>query len=271
MAEELPTATPKLSHTPVAFISGPLEVTWEYFNTYYKDRIDNAFNQGHSFVVGPVDGIDKLALVYIVDKLNNTPREEDTPVDRSRVDVFMGEFELGRRHEVEDILGKRVTVATERVGEMVKREPSWARDAAMTVASSYDIVRWRTEDEQKLAYEFWRPRISNTEHNVRRRAHYMALKSYDETQQTYIRHIDPTSCIKPTLPKKSALARFIAAFFKGTTGQPNDLTSHRKPVEQDSSHNGYETCNGQCDGHRDEKAPDTFNKPFGFGSDGRYV
>ncbi|KAL4993290.1 hypothetical protein BDV10DRAFT_179454 [Aspergillus recurvatus] len=45
------------------------------------------------------------------------------------------------------------------------------RDAAMTAASDYDILRWRTEDEAKEFYgQLYRPgRLTNTERNWRRR------------------------------------------------------------------------------------------------------
>ena len=45
------------------------------------------------------------------------------------------------------------------------------RDAAMTAASDYDILRYRTEEEAREVYgKGWWPRVSNTEMNERRRA-----------------------------------------------------------------------------------------------------
>ncbi|KAL4904091.1 hypothetical protein BDW74DRAFT_155083 [Aspergillus multicolor] len=45
------------------------------------------------------------------------------------------------------------------------------RDVAMTAASDYDILRWRTDDEAREFYgELYRPgRVTNTERNWRRR------------------------------------------------------------------------------------------------------
>lgn len=61
------TANNTSSKTPTAFISGPLDPTDEYFETYYKPKIDNAITQGHNFIIGPVRGIDALALQYLLD------------------------------------------------------------------------------------------------------------------------------------------------------------------------------------------------------------
>lgn len=47
---------------------------------------------------------------------------------------------------------------------------SGERDAAMTRESGYDILRYRSETECKELYGgLWRPRVSNTEMNERRR------------------------------------------------------------------------------------------------------
>jgi len=50
-----------------AFISGPLDPTEEYLELHYKPKIDNAIAQRHSFIIGPVRGIDALALRYLLD------------------------------------------------------------------------------------------------------------------------------------------------------------------------------------------------------------
>jgi len=64
------------------------------------------------------------------------------------------------------------------------------RDAAMTMNSSYDILRYRTEEECKMLYgDLWWPRVSNTEMNERRR---MALKG-EEAPKGYLKlEIDKT-------------------------------------------------------------------------------
>lgn len=138
-----------------AFISGPLDSTEEYFSLHYKPKIDDAISQGHNFIIGPVRGIDALALHYLLSQ-NIAP---------SRITIYMAAFEYTnaawRRaftnhdvhvHCVEDA----VTTAE--------------RDAAMTRDSDYDILRYRTEEEAKELYgSSWWPRVSNTEMNERRR------------------------------------------------------------------------------------------------------
>jgi hypothetical protein len=49
-----------------AFISGPLDPTQDYFATHYVPKIDTAISQNHDFIIGPVRGIDTLALSYLL-------------------------------------------------------------------------------------------------------------------------------------------------------------------------------------------------------------
>jgi hypothetical protein len=56
-----------ISKYRTAFISGPLDPTEEYFATHYKARIDTAIAEGHNFIIGPVRGIDALALGYLLE------------------------------------------------------------------------------------------------------------------------------------------------------------------------------------------------------------
>ncbi|KAF8208441.1 hypothetical protein K438DRAFT_274369 [Mycena galopus ATCC 62051] len=137
-----------------AFISGPMDVDMTYFATHYQARVDAAAAAGHAFVVGPVVGIDKLALHYLAEH-----------VDRTRITVYMAAFEYARvtwREQYEE-LGVNVK-------EVVDAQTTRDRDAAMTRDSDYDILRYRTEEEAKELYgEKWWPRVSNTEMNERRR------------------------------------------------------------------------------------------------------
>jgi hypothetical protein len=142
--------------TRTAFISGPLDATDEYFTLYYKDAIDGAIQAGHRFVVGPVAGIDTLALAYLLAQ----------KIEPGRVTVYMAHFEHAmpdlRRH-FEDM-----GIGTKRVGDMGATTRD--RDAKMTEDSDYDILRYRTEQEAKTQYgSGWWPRVSNTEMNERRR------------------------------------------------------------------------------------------------------
>jgi len=49
----------------VVFISGHRNATKEEFDEHYKDQIYEAVLEGHSFVVGDCDGIDKMAQRYL--------------------------------------------------------------------------------------------------------------------------------------------------------------------------------------------------------------
>jgi hypothetical protein len=141
----------------VAFISGPLDASEDYFNQHYKARIDVAISEGHHFVMGPVSGIDTMALHYLLDQ-HTSP---------SRITVYMANFEFSnpvlRGHF--SALG----VNTKNVGDASATTRD--RDAQMTQESHYDILRYRTEAEAKELYgSGWWPRVSNTEMNERRRA-----------------------------------------------------------------------------------------------------
>ncbi|KAF2450089.1 hypothetical protein P171DRAFT_428172 [Karstenula rhodostoma CBS 690.94] len=56
------------SKPPTAFISGPLDPSAEYFATHYKPKIITAIAAGHNFIIGPVRGVDALALQYLLDQ-----------------------------------------------------------------------------------------------------------------------------------------------------------------------------------------------------------
>ncbi|KAF2263996.1 hypothetical protein CC78DRAFT_421879, partial [Lojkania enalia] len=139
-----------------AFISGPLDPSLEYFAQYYISRIDAAIHAGHDFVIGPVDGVDAMALDYLLSR----------EVDPQRITIYMANFEF-RDEARRQALEKR-DVKVQMVGDIgaTTRE----RDAKMTENSDYDILRYRTEKEAKALYgERWWPRVSNTEMNERRR------------------------------------------------------------------------------------------------------
>jgi hypothetical protein len=50
-----------------AFISGPLDLTEEEFQTHYVPRIDHAIISNHWFVMGNAPGADTMALEHIID------------------------------------------------------------------------------------------------------------------------------------------------------------------------------------------------------------
>ncbi|KAL2833863.1 hypothetical protein BDW59DRAFT_179504 [Aspergillus cavernicola] len=144
----------------VAFISGPIDTgpNAEFFHTHYTPRINAAIAADHTFVIGPIlSGVDADALYYLL----------DYPIAPSRTTIFMtiGEDRAWgtefRRRGVNVFVLEDLTATTGN------------RDAAMTEASTYDILRWRTEDEARALYGAgYRPgHVSNTERNWKRRGH----------------------------------------------------------------------------------------------------
>ncbi|KAJ6535915.1 hypothetical protein DFH09DRAFT_819123, partial [Mycena vulgaris] len=133
-----------------AFISGPLAPSPTYFAEHYQPRLDAAIAQGHSFVLGPSAGIDTLALEYLLQR----------GVPPSRVTVFLSQSEgkLPQWHKFADALrAKGVAVVVAGTGHT-------ERDAAMTAASDYDILQYRTEAECRALYgRNFRARVSGTE------------------------------------------------------------------------------------------------------------
>jgi hypothetical protein len=144
------TTTPR-----IAFVSGPIDADNNYFTTHYASHIDSAIAAGHSFVMGPVAGIDTLTLHYLVAKT----------IDKSRITVYMAHFEYLVATWRSQYLDLGVNVR-----DVVDAGTTRERDAAMTRDSDYDILRYRTEEEAKALYgSQWWPRVSNTEMNERRR------------------------------------------------------------------------------------------------------
>ena len=146
---------PKTSAQRVAFISGPLDPDDEYFATHYAPRIDAAIQAQHSFIMGPVAGIDTVSLHYLLTK----------GVAPDRIKVYMAHFEYLSTNWRTQYLDLGVGVQ-----DVVDATTTQERDAAMTRDSDYDILRYRTEEEAKKLYGAgWWPRVSNTEMNERRR------------------------------------------------------------------------------------------------------
>ncbi|KAL2864001.1 uncharacterized protein BJX67DRAFT_362214 [Aspergillus lucknowensis] len=142
----------------VAFISGPIDTGPDamFFKTHYIPLIDTAIAAGHNFVIGPIlSGADADALDYLLSH----------PISPTRITIFMTIAE-------DQAWGSEFR--RRGVNTIVLDDPaatSRNRDAAMTNASDYDILRWRTEEE---AREFYGPmyrsgHMTNTERNWRRR------------------------------------------------------------------------------------------------------
>jgi hypothetical protein len=138
----------------IAFISGPLESDDTYFKQYYISRIDDAIAEGCHFLLGPSRGIDSQSLSYLLSK-NVSP-------SRITIHLFIGEATK---------LKSRFTSFEKKGGKVVVRGISHTeRDEWMTKGIHFDILRYRTEEEQRLLYgETYRRRVSGTEKNEIRR------------------------------------------------------------------------------------------------------
>jgi hypothetical protein len=147
--------------TPIAFISGPLEVDPAYFDIHYAPRIQQAIREGHRFILGPSRGTDTLAFDFL--KKFNVPA--------SRIRVYLNTSEETR------LKGgfKRFEQAGGSV--VIVKGGHTQRDEAMTRASHYDILRYRTEEECRALYgAAFRKRVSGTEKNELRRKAGVGLK-----------------------------------------------------------------------------------------------
>lgn len=140
--------------TKVAFVSGPIAPPPTYFEEHYEGLLRAAIASGYSFVMGPAPGIDTLALRFLVDQ----------GVNPAKITVYLAEFqERIYRSSLEWLEGLGGHIHVEGV-------TTSDRDAAMTRASDYDILRYMTVQEQMAHYgEDYYPRISATQMNERRR------------------------------------------------------------------------------------------------------
>ena len=164
-------STPDAVTVRRAFISGHIDLTDELFQMHYAPAIDVALAEGHQFIIGDALGVDSMALAYILAR--------GGPEVVPRITVFPS-----RPHNIEKLRlrGIKVSVPDHQQAQELKqprqahkgRDASrlhhLARDAQMTAASDYDILYVRTDEEAKALYGAkWRPRVSGTELNRRRR------------------------------------------------------------------------------------------------------
>ncbi|KAJ5182397.1 hypothetical protein N7492_000013 [Penicillium capsulatum] len=141
---------------PVAFISGPMDTGpgEDYFHTHYVPRILHAIETGDDFVIGPLPrGVDADALDFLL----------TYPVAPNRITIFVTSAEEG-------IWGAHFRARGVRL-HVVEGQMSRERDAALTRASDYDILRLRTPEEAQAFYaRLWRDGyVTNTERNWKRR------------------------------------------------------------------------------------------------------
>lgn len=109
----------------IHFISGHRDVTEEEFEKYYIPKINEAIREGDTFVVGDYEGVDQMAMNYLMERgaefkifhMFDKPRH--TPFGHSINFCISGDFDISFR------------------GGFTSDE---ARDSAMTEISHYDIA-----------------------------------------------------------------------------------------------------------------------------------
>ncbi|PLB46416.1 hypothetical protein P170DRAFT_511190 [Aspergillus steynii IBT 23096] len=139
----------------IAFISGPIDTgPSESYFTHYVRLIDSTIAANDSFVIGPIPyGVDSNALSYLL----------SYQIDPSRIIIFITPSEDGMWGLQFRGLSVNVHVVDGQTGP--------ERDAAMTAASEYDIMRVWTVDEAGGFYgRMWREgHVTNTERNWKQR------------------------------------------------------------------------------------------------------
>ncbi|KAJ7653285.1 hypothetical protein DFH06DRAFT_1330663 [Mycena polygramma] len=139
----------------IAFISGPLAPPPTYFAEHYALKLDAAITDGHAFVVGPSRGVDAFTLAYLLQR----------GVPPARITVFLSQSERARQREF----------ASQGLAVVVAGRGHTERDAAMTAATDYDILRYQTEAECRALYgRKYRARVSGTQLNEMRRKEALA-------------------------------------------------------------------------------------------------
>lgn len=177
---------PQPPRSQIALVSGHTDLSAADFATHYVPRIAAALATGHRFILGDAAGVDTQALAYLLSGAVAAAH----PRVAARITVY-----ASRRHTVAALRARGLRVLApdhpslrvERtVGVVARKGPDarrWhhiQRDANMTAASDYDILFTRSEEESRRLYgDKYRPRISATELNRRRREE---LKRLSETQ-----------------------------------------------------------------------------------------
>ncbi|KAJ3005330.1 UNVERIFIED_CONTAM: hypothetical protein HDU68_004653, partial [Siphonaria sp. JEL0065] len=158
----------------IAFISGSLDADSAYFQEHYQPAIDAALQQNHKFLVGDSRGIDTLALNYLLQK-QAAPRVMVMllPSNASKLQAKLANAGVS-------------TVVIGGSGSSNKlsmNDLHTLRDSYGTKNSHYDILRYRSQEECKALYgDKYRPRISGTEKNAKRRESGVGLVWIEEEE-----------------------------------------------------------------------------------------
>lgn len=156
----VPRITEETGLVKTAFISGPLDLDQAYFSTHYIPLITMAIQSNDAFVLGPSRGIDSFAFQYLL----------SSNVASSRITVYLALSQRNQRRRFSDFEAKGGRIV------VVERPGHTARDEACTRASHYDILRYRSKEEQRVLYGAgYRERLSGTEKNEIRRKNGVGL------------------------------------------------------------------------------------------------
>ena len=141
------------------FISGHIDVDYDFFIKHYKEDIDTAINNNEYFVIGDSKGIDFFALKYLLD--NNYPKNK----------IFIYIF---NKKNIDKYINFGVNLVFKKYKNVDER------DANMTTNSDYDICYVRTKDEQKELYKnkFIPNRISGTEKKYIKKKNVLTYYNY---------------------------------------------------------------------------------------------
>lgn len=142
-----------------AFISGHTNMTEKEFKDNYEEKINNAINLGHEFVIGNASGCDTIALNYLLEK----------KVEPKRISIYFYS-RYPSKYDNEYYKAMKVNVICEQ-SECKKFLSYEQRDKYMTINSDYDIAWIRSIEENKKIYgnNFKENRKSGTEQNIERR------------------------------------------------------------------------------------------------------
>lgn len=168
-----PTGTAMTSgHT--AMISGHTDLPQDLFDKHYIPQLTIALESGANFIIGDAKGVDEMALTWLL-----------THAKPDRITVY-----CSRAYNVSKLEALGVNVILDKSGAAggggsngkgmnkgreagnpnASRQRHLDRDARMTVASDFDILYVRTDEEARAFYgERWRKRVSATELNRDRR------------------------------------------------------------------------------------------------------
>lgn len=135
-----------------AFISGHTDLTSQEFSDHYVDKITEAINQGHQFVIGHSAGADTMGLNYLLQHRVNPQSISIYVYDR---------YQSGVADKYQK-LGVKVVTGYTSYG---------SRDGAMTKDSDYDILWVRPPElaRQMMGNQYKEGHITGTERNLTRR------------------------------------------------------------------------------------------------------